>query len=103
VLVNLSFLDTQPASQRLSGITKHARIGSTDRLGLQSFDTAVFEKPPAKSTEERHESPALPVRLTTEQVDSVPEHDLRQQHSCTFPDARGAEQQTAAPISSLLR
>lgn len=84
---------TQPASQRLSGITKHPRIGSTDRLGLRSFDTAVFEKPPTKPTEERRESPALPVRLTTEQVDSVPEHDLRQQHSRTFPDARGAEQQ----------
>ncbi|KAG2038262.1 hypothetical protein BDR03DRAFT_933652 [Suillus americanus] len=84
---------SQPANQRLSSLTKHHRNGSTDRLGLRSFDAAVFEKPPIRSTEERRESPALPVRLTTEQVDSVLEHNLRQQHSHTFSDTRGAEQQ----------
>lgn len=84
---------TQSANQRLSSLTKHHRNGSTDRLGLRSFDAAVFEKPPIRTTEERRESPALPVRLTTEQIDSVPEHDLRHQQSRTFPDTRGAEQQ----------
>ncbi|KAG2053768.1 hypothetical protein BDR06DRAFT_885301 [Suillus hirtellus] len=83
---------TQPANQRLSSLTKHHRSGSTDRLGLRSFDAAVFEKPPIRSTEERRESPALPVRLT-EQIDSVPEHNLRHEHSRTFSDTRGAEQQ----------
>ncbi|KAG0697111.1 hypothetical protein DFH29DRAFT_984406 [Suillus ampliporus] len=83
----------QPTNQRLTNLAKHHRNGSTDQLGLRSFDAAVFEKPPVRPTEERRESPALPVRLTTEQVDSVSEHDLRQQHSRSFSDTRGAEQQ----------
>ncbi|KAG1761129.1 hypothetical protein EV702DRAFT_1202305 [Suillus placidus] len=53
----------------------HHRNGSTDRLGLRSFDAAVFEQPP--------------IRTTTEER----QHDLRHQQSRTFPDTRGAEQQ----------
>ncbi|KAG1788624.1 uncharacterized protein HD556DRAFT_1447656 [Suillus plorans] len=49
---------------RLSSLIKHHRNGSTDRLGLRSFDTAVFEKPPTRFTEERRELPALPVIIT---------------------------------------
>ncbi|KAG1880301.1 hypothetical protein C8R48DRAFT_767102 [Suillus tomentosus] len=49
---------------RLSSLIKHHRNGSTDRLGLRSFDAAVFEKPPIRFTEERRELPALPVMIT---------------------------------------
>ncbi|OAX32949.1 hypothetical protein K503DRAFT_566416, partial [Rhizopogon vinicolor AM-OR11-026] len=64
----------QPTNQRLANLGKHHRNGSTDQLGLRSFDAAVFEKPPVRSTEER-------------------QHDLRHQHSRTFSDTRGSEQQ----------
>jgi hypothetical protein len=83
----------QPASQRLANLNKHHRNGSTGQLGLRSLDTAVFEKPPIRSTEERRESPALPVRLTTEDTTDVSEHDLRHQNSRTFSDTRVLEQQ----------
>ncbi|KAG1770829.1 hypothetical protein EV702DRAFT_1202303 [Suillus placidus] len=59
----------------LSEFQNHHRNGSTDRLGLRSFDAAVFEQPP--------------IRTTTEER----QHDLRHQQSRTFPDTRGAEQQ----------
>lgn len=84
---------SQPVNQRLVNLNRHHRNGSTDQLGLRSFDAAVFEKPPVRSPEERRESPALPVRLTTEDTTNVSEHDLRHQHSPTFSDTRGSEQQ----------
>ncbi|OAX35756.1 hypothetical protein K503DRAFT_802575 [Rhizopogon vinicolor AM-OR11-026] len=71
---------------------KHHRNGSTDQLGLRSFEAAVFEKSPVRSTEERRESPALPVRLTTEDASDVSEHDLRHQHSPTSAATTTPEQ-----------
>jgi len=47
----------------------------------------------AGSTEERRESPALPVRPTIEDTTDVSEHDLRHQHSRTFSAIHGSEQQ----------
>jgi len=83
----------QPVNQRLANLNKHHRTGSTDQLGLRSFDTAVFEKSPVRSAEERRESPALPVRLTTEDTTNASEHTLRHQHNHMFSDTRGSEQQ----------
>ncbi|KAH7922877.1 hypothetical protein BV22DRAFT_1016446 [Leucogyrophana mollusca] len=70
----------QSANSRLASLTKHHRNGSTDQLGLRSFDTAVFQKRPV---EENRESPPPPTRSADSEQShrSAPEHPLRHQQS----------------------
>ncbi|KAF9224583.1 hypothetical protein BS17DRAFT_808244 [Gyrodon lividus] len=87
-----------PTNTRLASLTKYHRNGSTDQLGLRSFDAVVNPKPVFRPSEESRESPTLPVRLSTEQTFTAPEQPLRRQESRPLNDNhddrgnRGAEQ-----------
>lgn len=76
------------ANNRLASLTKHHRNGSTDQLGLRSFDAIVAQKPPIRPSEESRESPTLPVRLSTEQSHVTSEQPLRHQQSRSLSDSR---------------
>ncbi|KAG6330218.1 hypothetical protein ID866_8871 [Astraeus odoratus] len=67
-----------PINQRVASIAKHHRNGSTDQLGLQSFDAIVNQKPAARPAENQ---PAL-----------------RTQQSRSFNDARDVGDQRQAEI-----
>ncbi|KAF8120714.1 hypothetical protein EV363DRAFT_1368461 [Boletus edulis] len=43
-------------NNRFASLTKHHRNGSTDQLGLRSFDAVVNVRPPARSAEESQET-----------------------------------------------
>lgn len=49
------------ANNRLASLSKHYRNGSTDQLGLRSFDPELFDNQPPKKEEVR-EAPAAPAR-----------------------------------------
>ena len=80
-------------NNRLASLTKHHRNGSTDQLGLRSFDAVVNPKP-----QEPRESPTLLVQVNTEQTYGISEETVRRQQSRSFNDnrddrsIRGAEQ-----------
>ncbi|KAF8838671.1 hypothetical protein BDN67DRAFT_906954 [Paxillus ammoniavirescens] len=90
-----------PTNTRVVNLAKYHRNGSTDQLGLRSFDAVVNPKPPVaiRPSEESRESPALPVRLSTEQTYAASEQTLRRQESRLLNDNhddrgnRGAETQ----------
>lgn len=88
------------SNHRLASLTKHHRNGSTDQLGLRSFDAVVNSKPQARPSEDSRESPTLFVRVNAEQIYDTSEETLRQQHSRSFNDNRddrsdrGTEQPT---------
>ncbi|KAH7881846.1 hypothetical protein F5I97DRAFT_2069387 [Phlebopus sp. FC_14] len=64
-----------PTLNRLANLTKHHRNGSTDQLGLRSFDAAVNQKPPVRPSEESQQP-------------------LRHQQSRSFGDNRDQSQNT---------
>ena len=82
-------------NNRLANLTKHHRNGSTDQLGLRSFDAVVNPKSQARPSEESRESPMLPTQANAEQI---PEETVRRQQSRVLNDNRddrsnrGAEQ-----------
>ena len=85
-------------NNRLANLTKHHRNGSTDQLGLRSFDAVVNPKSQPRPSEETRESPALLMQVNAKQTDGTSEEAVRHQNSRTFNDNRddrgnrGAEQ-----------
>ncbi|KAH0839334.1 hypothetical protein J3R83DRAFT_16 [Lanmaoa asiatica] len=85
-------------NNRLASLTKHHRNGSTDQLGLRSFDAVVNSKPQVRPSEETRESPTLHVQVNAEQTHWILEETVRRQQSRSFNDNRddrnnrGAEQ-----------
>ncbi|KAL4075456.1 hypothetical protein J3A83DRAFT_4088219 [Scleroderma citrinum] len=65
-----------PMNQRVTSITKHHRAGSTDQLGLQSFDAIVNQKPAVRPAENR------------ESYAWYPQQPLRPQQSRSFSEVR---------------
>jgi hypothetical protein len=75
-------------NNRLANLTKHHRNGSTDQLGLRSFDAVVTSKSPPRPSEESRESPAPLMQVNAEQIHGTPEETVRHQHSRPFNDNR---------------
>jgi hypothetical protein len=75
-------------NNRLANLTKHHRNGSTDQLGLRSFDAVVTSKSSPRPSEETRESPALLMQVNAEQIHGTPEDTVRHQHSRPFNDNR---------------
>ena len=79
---------TSHPNNRLASLTKHHRNGSTDQLGLRSFDAVVNSKPPVRPSEESRESQLLLMQANAEQTHGISAETLRRQQSRSFTDNR---------------
>ncbi|KIK22483.1 hypothetical protein PISMIDRAFT_102495 [Pisolithus microcarpus 441] len=73
-----------PANQRVASIAKHHRNGSTDQLGLQSFDAIVNQKVSVRMAAEARESCSL-------EPPSRPQHNRGLNDGRDNRDQRGVE------------
>ena len=87
-------------NNRLANLTKHHRNGSTDQLGLRSFDAVVNSKSQPRPSEETRESPTPPVQVNTKQTHGNPEETVRHQPSRSFNDNRDDRSNRGAETQS---